>query len=119
MLRFIGSLALLLSTSILLGAEPRLPSEKELLKQGEKVFRTTCFACHGADGKGLVPGTPDLTGKNSPLKQDATLLKERIWDGYQSEGSSLAMPPKGGNPQLKEPEVEAVIVYMRKMFLPK
>ena len=80
---------------------------------------TTCFACHGADGKGMVPGTPNLLGEKSPLLQDSSLLKERILKGYQSKGSLMAMPPKGGNPALTEKEIDDVIVFMKATFLKK
>ena len=86
---------------------------------GKKVFMTTCFACHGADGKGMVPGTPNLLGEKSPLLQESSILKERILKGYQSKGSPLAMPPKGGNPALTEKEIDDVIVFMKAAFIKK
>lgn len=91
----------------------------EILAKGEAVFMGTCFACHGPDGKGLVPGTPNLRGKKSPLKQSHEVLAGRIRDGFQSKGSPMAMPPKGGNPKLTENELDAVIVYMKEAFLKK
>jgi len=118
MYRIVIILAVVLSSGIL-HAKDQDASKVESIKLGEKVFKTTCFACHGPNGKGLVPGTPDLTGSKSPLKQDSAVLKKRIIEGYQSAGSPLAMPPKGGNPQLTEAEVDAVIVYMKNTFLPK
>jgi len=33
----------------------------EMLDQGKAIFEQNCVTCHGADGKGVVPGTPDFT----------------------------------------------------------
>lgn len=43
---------------------------------GKAVYEGTCVACHGPDGKGIVPGVLDLTKKDGPLaKPDAVLIK--------------------------------------------
>lgn len=34
---------------------------KQTLDRGEAIYQQNCVACHGADGKGVVPGTPDFT----------------------------------------------------------
>ncbi|MBD3610097.1 MAG: cytochrome c [Gammaproteobacteria bacterium] len=83
---------------------------------GESVYLQACMACHGADGAGLMPGVPDLTEPQGPLnKSDAELMKNII-GGFQSPGSDMAMPPKGGNPGLSNEDIEAVIRYMREAF---
>jgi mono/diheme cytochrome c family protein len=33
----------------------------EMLNQGKTIFEQNCVACHGPDGKGVVPGAPDFT----------------------------------------------------------
>lgn len=83
---------------------------------GQKVYGQTCIACHGANGKGAIPGVRDLTAADGPLaKSDAELLAS-ITDGFQSPGSPLAMPPKGGNPSLTQDDIKAVISYLRAEF---
>ncbi len=83
---------------------------------GQQVYQSTCIACHGAGGGGAFPGTPDLTDVDGPLaKSDAELLRNII-DGFQSPGSPMAMPAKGGNPTLTEADVTAVIAYLRANF---
>lgn len=83
---------------------------------GEAVYQRTCIACHGADGKGAIPGVPPLGGKDGRLeKSDAVLMKNMI-EGYQSPGSPLGMPPKGGDPSLTEDDFAAVLRYMREAF---
>ncbi len=33
----------------------------EMLARGKQIFQQNCVTCHGPDGKGVVPGTPDFT----------------------------------------------------------
>lgn len=86
-------------------------------ENGKRQYNTTCVACHGEDGKGLLPGVPDFRGKDNPLttKETATLLRN-VADGYRSPGSALAMPPKGGNPRLSEQDILDILHYMRSAF---
>ena len=86
---------------------------------GKKVYSTTCFVCHGKDGKGAIPGVPDMTGKKTRLLQDDATLLKHATEGYQSKGSAMAMPAKGGNPSLTEEDLKNVIAYMKANFLPK
>lgn len=81
---------------------------------GKRVYEGTCIACHGADGKGAVRGIPDLT--SGTLSKPNDLLLENIEQGFQSPGSAMAMPPKGGNPALTEADLKAVLQYMRATF---
>jgi len=83
---------------------------------GEAVYSQTCIACHGADGKGMIPGVRDLTAADgSLLKSDADLVNS-ITNGFQSPGSFMAMPAKGGNPGLTEADIKAVLAYLRAAF---
>lgn len=86
---------------------------------GKDIFGRTCIACHGADGAGVLPGVPDLTKRDGPLAQPDAVLIERISNGYQSKGSALAMPPKGGDPSLTERQIRDVLAYVRREFGPK
>jgi len=92
------------------------PETKGDITSGKQIFQQTCIACHGADGEGAMPGVPDLTDKKGALaKSDGELLKNMM-QGYQSPGSPMAMPPKGGNPALTEQDMNQVLNYMRKEF---
>lgn len=81
---------------------------------GAALFRQTCVVCHGADGHGAIPGVADLTRKSGPLavKTDAELVAS-ILNGFQSKGSPMGMPPKGGNPQLTPEDAAALVTYLR------
>ena len=82
-------------------------------EHGAQVFGETCVACHGADGKGAIDGVPPLSG---PLaKSDDVLLRHMI-EGYQSPGSAMPMPARGGNPDLTDQDMADVLAHLRKNF---
>ena len=84
---------------------------------GKAVYSQTCIACHGANGKGAIPGIQDLTAANGPLSKSDEELLASIAEGFQSAGSPMAMPPKGGNPSLTIDDIRAVISYLRTEFV--
>lgn len=86
------------------------------LAKGSVIFRQTCIACHGADGKGSVPGAPNFTDPKGVLSQSDTVLHGFIENGKQTPGVPIAMPPKGGNANLSQEDIKAVIFYMRHAF---
>ena len=83
---------------------------------GKQIYEGNCLACHGANGKGTLPGVPDLTDKNGRLSKDESDLLNNIISGIQSPGSPMPMPPKGGNSSLSEDELNAVLKYMKETF---
>jgi cytochrome c5 len=86
---------------------------KKTAQSGKVVFDSTCIACHGANGKGTIPGVPEL---QSRLSQTDGVLLQHIKDGFQSPGSVMVMPPRGGNPALTDSELSNVLMYMREQF---
>ena len=86
---------------------------------GKAVYEETCVFCHGAKGKGEIPGVPDLTRKKGPLTKTDLELFHNIADGFESPGSSMAMPARGGNPDLSDEEVHDVVAYLREKFSKK
>ena len=91
-------------------------SDKNTGLSGEAIFKQTCIACHGATGEGAFPGVPNFTDKDGRLtKSDDELLKH-ISEGFQSPGSPMAMPAKGGNPALGNDDLKSVLGYIRQQF---
>lgn len=78
-------------------------------RNGQQVYQTTCVACHGAG----IAGAPKLGDKSQWAKHIAkgrdTLYASAL-NGVQ--GSTGAMPAKGGNPALSNAEVRAAVDYM-------
>jgi len=81
------------------------------------LFNQTCVACHGANGKGALPGIPDFTSAQGPLarKTDAQLA-ESILNGLQTPGAAMAMPAQGGNPVVTGAAAAALVRYLREQF---
>ena len=85
-------------------------------RSGEEIYAQTCVACHGADGKGALPGVPNFSRVDGPLGKSNEILQQNILLGYQSPGSPMAMPPKGGNPALTGADIASVLRYLREAF---
>lgn len=80
--------------------------------EGKALYEATCVACHGPSGSGAIPGVPDLAPRLA--KSDAELVRN-ILEGFQTPGSPLAMPAKGGNPNLTADDARAVVGYLRRV----
>ncbi len=84
---------------------------------GEELFKRSCSACHGPDAKGLPSLGSDLVGGAfARTKSDAELLdfvkKGRAADDPASV-TKVPMPPKGGNPALKDAEILSIVAHLR------
>lgn len=85
-------------------------AETAVVADGKALYEATCSACHGANAQGAIPGVPNLAGRLA--KPDAELVAN-ILNGFQSKGSPMAMPAKGGNSNLTAADAQALVVYMR------
>jgi cytochrome c5 len=76
---------------------------------GEKVFSTVCFMCHqtGAAGAPVFGNKDDWAPRIA--KGKPTLYKHAL-EGFT--GNKGTMPPRGGNPGLKDDEVRAAVDFM-------
>lgn len=86
------------------------------IQHGSAIFHETCIVCHGANGKGAIPGAPDFTASGGVLSLPNGLLEKRVENGFHDAGSPIAMPPKGGNPSLTKDDIKDVLAYLRKTF---
>lgn len=83
---------------------------------GMEIYEKTCVACHGNNGKGTLPGAPDFTDSEGVLSKTDEVLIDHITNGFQSAGSPMAMPPRGGNINLNETDILVVLKYIREAF---
>lgn len=83
---------------------------------GAAVFNDTCVACHGSDGRGIMPGMPNFTNPKGVLSLPTKVLEQRITDGFSGGNAPMAMPPKGNNPKLTQSDIRNVIAYLRSHF---
>lgn len=79
---------------------------QELMPRGEKIFNTTCAACHKADGMGMPPAFPPLKGS-------------KIATGPIKDNIDIVLNGKPGTammafaPQYNNTELASVITYVR------
>jgi len=83
---------------------------------GEQLYLQNCMVCHADDGSGAMPGVIDLVKNNSWSTISTTLLLDRLKQDIQTPGTTVMMPPKGGNPDLSDKDILSIIFFMRKIF---
>jgi len=83
---------------------------------GQNIYEETCSACHGDNGKGAIDAAPDFTKPDGRLSKSDKVLIKHITEGFQTEGSQMAMPEKGGNEDLTDKDIKNVLKYMKKKF---
>ncbi len=97
--------------------EPARPDESHASAlSGQEIYQQTCIACHGADGTGAFAGVPDFTDPKGRLSKSDDVLLQHVRNGFQSPGSPMAMPPRGGNSNLTDADLRNVIQYLRSKF---
>lgn len=72
--------------------------------RGAELYRQHCAQCHGAGGRPVLPGTPDLSRPTALLKPDPALLQTI----RQGRG---AMPGYQG--QLRDREILDIVTHLR------
>jgi len=97
---------LLIASLFLMGTQAAVAAD------GKALYQATCVACHGPKAEGAIPGVPNFA-KGKQLAKSDTELAANIMNGFKSKGSSMAMPPKGGNPNLTLADSKALVAYLR------
>jgi cytochrome c oxidase subunit 3 len=90
--------------------------------KGRQGWDSTCRSCHGAAGEGVEGQGVDLrTSAFSQGLDDEGLLafikKGRLPDAADS-ATGILMPPKGGNPLLKDQDLRDIVAHMRTLEKP-
>jgi cytochrome c oxidase subunit 2 len=81
-------------------------TQQELVARGDKIYHTTCAACHQAEGQGLPPLFPALKGSKTVTGPKEEHLKT-VFNGRP--GTAMAAFGK----QLSEVDIAAVVTYER------
>jgi cytochrome c551/c552/cytochrome c5 len=76
---------------------------------GEQVYQSVCKTCH-EPGIAGAPKVGDKAAWAVPIKRGYETLVQHAVSGFQEAGK--VMPPKGGNPDLADIEVQRALVYM-------
>jgi cytochrome c oxidase cbb3-type subunit 3 len=56
-------------------------ADRAAVARAGQTFIDQCSACHGPDGKGQVPGAPNLTDADWLYGSDRTSIHDQIWNG--------------------------------------
>jgi len=78
---------------------------------GMSVYNRLCVSCHGTG----IPGSPQLGDRElwaARMAQGIEVLYKNAINGYQGEGSIMAMPARGGDATLSDEEVKAAVDYI-------
>ena len=93
-----------------------------LVEQGKALYKANCVACHGETGKGDGPAA----GVLKPPPRDhtdraymSTLTDKQIADIIKMGGAIRGKPLMPSHPQFKEPELQALVAYVRSLSAPK
>lgn len=85
--------------------------------KGAKLFVQNCSACHGPDAKGLKGLGKDLTHNEFIQGMTDEQFLAYVHTGRAVDDprntTGIPMPPKGGNPALKDQEIMHIIAYVR------
>jgi mono/diheme cytochrome c family protein len=86
---------------------------------GESIFQSRCFVCHGREGEGDGPAAAGLGATvrdlTNPAWQDATsdeTIRTVIRNGARAIGGSTAMAP---NPDLSDEQIGSLVEYIRRL----
>jgi mono/diheme cytochrome c family protein len=88
-------------------------------QEGETIFQTRCFVCHGREGKGNGPASTGLGATvrdlTNPSWQDSTsdeTIRSVVRNGAQAVGGSIAMAP---NRDLSDAQIQSLVRYIRQL----
>ena len=109
-----------------LGGSPLTPEQQKVIEEGDAIYKSTCFSCHGDDGRGApkagaAPGAtlaPSLAGSPRVNAHRDYVIKVLLkgLTGPLDEATSSAgdvMVPMGNN---KDEWVAAIASYVRMGF---
>lgn len=86
---------------------------------GQKIYAQLCIACHGPEGKGVQGLGKDLTTSTFVGEKTDVELIDFIKVGRDPSDplntTGVAMPPKGGNPALKDQEIADIVAFVRQI----
>ena len=95
-----------------------LALDPQAVARGKRAF-VSCMACHGKDAKGVKNMGKSLVANPFVNKLDDPALVDFIKKGRgptdPANTTKIAMPPKGGNPALKDEQLRDIVAYIRSL----
>jgi mono/diheme cytochrome c family protein len=90
----------------------------DMLAKGAAIYKANCAACHGDGGKGDGPGAgvlkPPPRDHTDPVYMK-TLTDKNIADVIVMGGAMKGKPLMPSHPQLRGPELDALVAHVRSL----
>lgn len=101
-MKVLQKLTISIAAAVLAPAALAAPAAKV---DGQKVFAANCASCHAAGVLG-APKASDKAAWATRVKQGKDKLYSNALNGVRM------MPPRGGNPSLKDADIKAAVDFM-------
>ncbi len=89
---------------------------------GQRLWSGTCRSCHGLAGEGISGQGKDIRASEFIYARDDAELVAFVKVGRMPfdplNTTGIQMPPRGGNPMLKDPDLFDIIAYLRTFMVP-
>ncbi len=100
---------------------PFKPSQKKIVKEGEKIYKRKCKKCHGMKGDGKGSSAEDLEYEPTAFSKPGYLKKrsdgQLFWiTMHGSKGTDMEAFGPGTDVNLSEKDIWKIITFMRKKF---
>jgi cytochrome c oxidase subunit 3 len=96
---------------------PPVAEFKPDLAKGKELWMGTCRACHGVNGEGIpgqgkdIRGSDFIRGKTDKDLVSFIKVGRMPFDPLNTTG--IQMPPRGGNPMLKDEDLAHIVAFIR------
>jgi mono/diheme cytochrome c family protein len=96
--------------------------EKTLADQGQALYQKNCAICHGSGGEGR-PGLGKSLRANAFVHERGTEELVAFLAGgrdamHPLNETGVTMPPRGGNPSLRDGDLAAIAAHLRTLEAP-
>ncbi len=87
------------------------------VKEGQAIFDRICATCHGKDANGLPKLGKGLRNNEFTKSQSDAELVDFMKTGrpatHELNTTGVDMPPKGGDPTIKDEDLKNVVAFLR------
>jgi mono/diheme cytochrome c family protein len=91
--------------------------ESTLAGQGQALYQKNCAICHGSAGEGRPGLGKSLRGNafvhERGLEELVAFLAEGREASHPLNETGVTMPPRGGNPSLRDSDLAAIAAYVK------
>ena len=93
------------------------PIEPIEVERARHLYTSTCAACHGMQGQGMPRRGASLRASQFVRTGDSAAIAELLARGRavddRANFTGVAMPPRGGNPNLSDADLRLLAAYLK------